>query len=510
MATTLKIDWNKNGNFTGTYDDVSGYVIGDIDWSIGFRPYMSMADESYLRATLYNNSKLFSPDNASGALYGLLVPGRPVQFTLNSTVMFTGYLASITPSPFLYGDNRAVIECEGAMSKLRRLEYFPKLYEDVTADVFLADVATQVVQPAIASGWVLGVAGFSELGTTTFLGDAANLYSLDTGDTTFPYIGDNVRAVEGNWISAYEVVQDVIEAERGRLWFDRDGRMVFARRNRWTNMSTPDVTVDNDAQSETYVTSFDNLVTQVDVTGYPRIESATAGEELWRLNQPLIIGAGATRELWVNHKNANAKQGWIGAKDIVVPSGGDLSATDSGSLTITLDSKAQRTKMTISNSSSAANTITTMILRGRSIDSYDNVTYRAEAADLLDTYGIRSRKLSLRAVSDPDDVAQIADYELHLHSQVKGRIESITYNKKADGTANQNQLDYGIGDIANAIDDQIGTDDNYIITMELHYYDVTNQMHETTWMLEPLPTTTFWSLGDTGFSELGDTTILGY
>jgi hypothetical protein len=64
MATiwTIAIDWERNDNFTGAYDDVTSRVIS-ATWFLGNRqPYQEMADDSMLRLKLDNSDKRYSPE----------------------------------------------------------------------------------------------------------------------------------------------------------------------------------------------------------------------------------------------------------------------------------------------------------------------------------------------------------------------------------------------------------------------------------------------------------------
>ena len=63
---TIAIDWDRNGNFTGTYDDVTQYVLF-ARWFLGMRqPYQDDADDSMLELVLNNADKRFSPENEDG------------------------------------------------------------------------------------------------------------------------------------------------------------------------------------------------------------------------------------------------------------------------------------------------------------------------------------------------------------------------------------------------------------------------------------------------------------
>jgi hypothetical protein len=81
----VMVDWDNNGNFTGTYDDIT-----DDTRSMSFThtrqestDYMNGA---VLNVQLNNNDNLYSPPREAGALYGKLTSvGRFPQVRLNAT-----------------------------------------------------------------------------------------------------------------------------------------------------------------------------------------------------------------------------------------------------------------------------------------------------------------------------------------------------------------------------------------------------------------------------------------
>jgi hypothetical protein len=76
---TIAIDWDRDGNFGGQYDDVTSYVISS-NWFLGERtPYQDTADESKLSLVLNNTDKRFSPEHGSSPLAGKLTPFKPVR-----------------------------------------------------------------------------------------------------------------------------------------------------------------------------------------------------------------------------------------------------------------------------------------------------------------------------------------------------------------------------------------------------------------------------------------------
>ena len=81
---TLLVDWNDDGDFTDTHDDISGDTLS-ILWERG-RDYASAllgrSISGRLWAELVNTSGKYSPSNTSSALSGSILPGRTVRVCL--------------------------------------------------------------------------------------------------------------------------------------------------------------------------------------------------------------------------------------------------------------------------------------------------------------------------------------------------------------------------------------------------------------------------------------------
>ena len=73
---TVSVDWDKNGNYSGTYDNITTYVRNIRSFN-GFRaPYMNVAGDSTLELELDNSDRRFSPEYSGGPLYGSPRPSR--------------------------------------------------------------------------------------------------------------------------------------------------------------------------------------------------------------------------------------------------------------------------------------------------------------------------------------------------------------------------------------------------------------------------------------------------
>src|SRR5512146_2697733 len=97
------VDWDNNGNFTGTYDDISAYVVKNpFAWRTGRASDTEYDSAGVALVTLDNTTSIFSSFNSSSAIYGKILPNLPVKITMkigegSEVTMFQGFLDSIVP-----------------------------------------------------------------------------------------------------------------------------------------------------------------------------------------------------------------------------------------------------------------------------------------------------------------------------------------------------------------------------------------------------------------------------
>lgn len=127
------------------------------------------------------------------------------------------------------------------------------------------------------------------------------------------------------------------------------------------------------------------------------------------------------------------------------------------------------------------------------------------------TYGPRAMsKSSLLMTADSEALSQ-AQYLVGQYKDAVLRAKSLTIWPQRDEA---NLYPKALGhDIATRITlrlNQASLDKDYHIEGVTHDYDARDGVWVTSWQLSDADNKTYWSLGDTGFSELGDTTILFY
>ncbi len=136
MAATYEvcIDWDNNGDFSDTYDDVSANV-KSIHFSRGKSDELGKADTGQCSITLNNANGLYTPSNSGGALYGKILPKRPlrVRATISPTTygLFYGYIEEIIPHPHK-SEQDCIITATDGLDYLSRQDLSSILIKDQT------------------------------------------------------------------------------------------------------------------------------------------------------------------------------------------------------------------------------------------------------------------------------------------------------------------------------------------------------------------------------------------
>lgn len=184
LTLIVKCDWDKDGSFATSGDDISADVI-TVDVQRGITqpldPRNRVAAVGKCTITLNNLSKTYSPGNTGGSLYGKLLPNVPVQVQITDGVTtwdkFTGFIETIKPDAGSKGTRRCVITCVDRMALYQRHLLSMFLQESVKAPNLL-----DLIDAAVFDG----VARSIQL---SFLANPSNnsyfeFTYVDTGGTT--------------------------------------------------------------------------------------------------------------------------------------------------------------------------------------------------------------------------------------------------------------------------------------------------------------------------------------
>lgn len=197
----VSVDWNNDGVYTGTGENVSARVRRLEFWR--GRDFASQLGASssagWLKMELENKSNDYSSFNTASPLNGNLLPGRKVRVQADGTTIWLGYLKRLTPVPNYKGDKIALLEATGP----------------------LGVIAQRKVSSAVGGS---GTTGAAISGLLDYMGWPAANYIIDAGKTTLT----KYWATDQNGLDA---LYEVENAELGFLWEAADGRIAFSNRH---------------------------------------------------------------------------------------------------------------------------------------------------------------------------------------------------------------------------------------------------------------------------------------
>lgn len=511
VSYAVQVDWNRNGGYGDTHDDITRYVIG-ATWNVGFRQaFQDVASESQLMVTLDNSDGRFSPENSASAVYGSYWQMRPIRvqatYAGGTVTLWTGWTRDIQPT-FGFEGTTATLTAVGGRNWVENVNIRTLLMEGYRSDQILSEIAAQVVVPQAAPNgpWVLGRVGNSELGTTTALGGNVLVSLFDTGAQTFVYAGDTWQI----GVNALDAIEDVVRAERGRFYLDRQARLVFWNRQRLVLNTHIATYVAGTMQGMEYVYGA-NLANTVLVSVTPRTLGAGASDVLWRLENAIKIPARGEKTISVrfNEQNSGVQ---IAGLDVVSPSRDDSSFITSH-LGVTIrgfSAQATGAEIWLHNEWPVDATVTTLIVRGRKLATFNQVVIEVSDQGSAFDYGRHTYNLDLPLLDDESMGRSIAHYEIARRKRPRGEALSVTLLIR-DSLSAANVLERVVGERVRVSDARTGHDGQYHIVGEEHHLVPGKGMrhHEARWVLESAVTTTFWMLGRAGQSELGASARLG-
>lgn len=477
-------------------------------------------------------------------------------FAGQTSQLYIGKIRDVSFAPGNLGQKTLTINAEDPMNALMQTDYQPSLITDATVDQGLAEIFDKATYgwPYAHSGWLLGVEGSSELGTTTVLYQDT-LANLETGSTVLAFLGS--ASDNGHGVAAQAIARDLIVTEAGgRFWFDtRAGQFKFTNRHHDILNSTASLGTFADFDSAPPLLYGDTVYNDVTVNYQPR-GLGVPGTAVWQAKDIIDIPPGQIKKMTCRYfdvvNNTDAK---VSAIDVITPerytdfvveihlpvsTDGGLTTTDHPPTTLVtlpvtdpikfntvtkintdhtqlfyveLHPGATSAELTIHrlNRGHRDNYVTGLRIRGTPLYTYDKRAAHAQDGDSIRANGIQKKILDLPQVSDDSFADGLAAFVLTRFKDPLTRLPSMTFIANKTDTRMSAALTRQIGDRITVSDSFTAHTADYIVIGERHQLTAGGEHTlSVTWTLEPANTTTYWKLGVPGYSELGTTTRLAF
>jgi len=527
---TLLVDWNNDGDFTDSNDDITSDVLS-LSWERG-RDYASQLTgksiAGKLTATLINTGGKYSPSNTSSALTGQIFPGRSVRLqagtgsfpytfpvAFNDGVRWQGKLDRILPAPSTTGTKTATLTAFGILGYLNQFEVDLASVTDRRTDVAIGDILDDL-------GW-----------------DDADDRDLDTGQTTISRFW--LRGQKG--IAAMRLVEEaeagfVLESKSGQIAFESRFHRLTETASTTSQATFSDVSAlfpytfpvsfnFSDASGATYtymaIAQTDPLATIVNhVEATARTFDTASLAALWvhpeTGSASPTLAPGQTKIFVAEYPNPDAANNAMEVNAWTTPAATTdiLANTASGGggtnltsdITIAATKTAERMEISLTNSATGSLVYLTKIqARGTAVSTKNPCIVRAIDATSKTKYGERKYVAKTKFIPTTSQAQDWCDYQLVLSASP---TDVLTMTIPAGQSANLRQvLSRDISDritVTATNDAKLGISADFFIESEAHVVAPGGQDHVTTWQLSPASGgySQFWVLG-TGV--LGTSTV---
>ena len=553
------IDFDRDDDFSDAYEDITQYV-QTCDWMLGAtQPYQMVSDEATLTMMVNNADRRFSPEYTESPYYGELDIHLKVKVEITFTnvlgittiyPMYLGFIDTIAPEPAKRTDCK--ITCVSAKQQLQDQYVSLPLLTDVRSDEVIQQILERMIMPPAMSSkaWFLGVPGSSEIGETTYLADSSVAMDLDVGQSTWSYVADTWdknfygnQYVGEDWsggFKAWDAIKDVVKGERGRFYFDREGKAVFrARDYDQTNVLNfggwnTDASLEfvpfpiYDLNNYSYGKYIYN---EIEVNAYPR-QADSVESTLYELAEPITVRAGDERTITAKYTPDDADYE-VSALDPNI-----FELTYSGPLAFSVEYMANRAKITIrnvaqtdeegtkgtvlefdfhthtstrltsTNDDTLDGELTTLIIKGKKLIAFEKVTSEKTDGVSRSKYGPRPYRIDAKLIEDINDANAMAEYVLSQRKDPYGAYEGIVIRPHNRAAINR-ALTAVIGRRYTLTDDSQGHVADYVIIGESWTFH-----HKMGWectkFIENVEGQLRWMLGQPRRGELGENTYLGY
>ena len=228
------------------YDNITKHVL-DVNWQLGVKDYYDyLAHEGTLDIVLNNESRIFSPSNSDSVIHGMFQQNLIVQLDIwhvsdeQWVSMWTGFTNEFEVDVGLNSNRKARMKCKQGVYSLREGLFTWRPQENLNAN--------QILRSLIS----MSNAKFPNI----------KIWALeDESREQYEYVG------EGWGVSTKleAAIKNVLEAEHGRLWYNRAGSLEFRNRDTMLNYGQDAITIDvGKTNGATYMYSSE-IINEVEV-----------------------------------------------------------------------------------------------------------------------------------------------------------------------------------------------------------------------------------------------------
>ena len=501
----VEVDWNNDGDFEDTYDDITADVLTTgahkMVWERGRESELERMATGTLEIVVKNADGKYSPENASSVLSPNLLPGRPIRVraSRDGTIynLFKGRIEKYVPHPNLDEQVCYILATDG-LDQLARVE---------------------ITSPSGGprSSVLIGA-------TPGPLDDILDDSNWPAADRTIDAGIDSLDQWWAHKEAALTAIQKLMETEKSLAYVDERGYFVYEDRHHRLKSDhlTSQATFTNTMERMDYEFSARTVRNRARVTGTKRVAPGSDAYIWGTQDRPLVPPGGATTEIdvWAILANPVSQiTGPVSGTDWRANTASDATGTYGTSdvtVTATLFG-AQAVRLRIRNNGTqplyivpgTAGSPDTLRFQGREYDE-DDILAVSDDSTSRTAYGDRSIQVETPYLGGWNNLYNYASWLVSRYKDPQPDSERMRIANASDALMTQ-ILTRKISDRITVTNTKLGitAKDRFIDKMR-HEVSDGGKHHRVTWWLERVDETIYWILGQAGYSELGQTTALGF
>jgi hypothetical protein len=480
ITYSIAIDRNDDGDFTDLSEVISADVLS-VQWRLGLQQrYDAVAAPAVAEITVRNLVGAYSPERNA------LLPAKRLRIQSNdgttTRTHFIGAVERVEPVAGEYSSRTSRIIAYGREVEVAANRVRVQPMVDVTADTVLDALFDRLkLRYAVIDGYcIIDNTGFNLIDSTTIFPPDVVTRNFDTGKSTFAYVG----ADWSTGIAADNALREVVESEGGRFFFNRAGEAVFYNRHHLFTTLTTQASFSDDMDGLDYAYGADR-VNEVDVRLRPR-SIGVANTLIWSLAQPLKIKFGETHTLITRYAIDNEPVALVSAlrfehtaRRSILPSSFEVTRNVQ---VVVMDAGFSAATIEVRNHDTQDTYLHTLNLYGTPLLTGDILTLTERDSLAVSLYGVRVYTVDLPALTDTEEAAALATYELIRRSTPRGLITELHSSTR---THPAQTLALTLFDRIAIAETQTGHSAFYRIVAETHTVDKGGTRHRVAWLLEP-------------------------
>ena len=454
-------------------EPVTAYAM-ESTWDVGFsRAYQQVAPLGRAKVILTNEDKRFSPEYASGALFGSLNPGLLMQIgDPDYGIKGTYWTEDWKPLP---GTSRAKTATLTATDARRFCDgVLPVWGLQETPDTDHVELLTILMGDIDIPG--ASLAGEDEL-PSDFEKDSLSFIHGYYPD----FYGDDT--IEG--LDVTGVLGDIMESAQAHFWFNRLAQYDYGEASGDTSSPRETIT-DTDWVASDY--GIDRVINSCDVTIYPKRQAGSA--TIWTLDKDITLAVGEAESFRITFRNTTGDKILCGA-DNLATSGFTLAVgTVPTHVTVGLSAvRAQSALLTLTNISGADRTVTAGNVTGDRVLALRTLIKSYEDATSIAAYGRQNLIINSKWVGERGWAKRVARWAVDRWKDPTYVMKWVMLNV---GKSPQLAQDCYVGVSVQVTDTQTSHDRVYAIIGEQHSASVGLTNYTVRLLLEPMYDDLIW------------------